>query len=233
VKKREFLGGGEPVVSVDTKKKELIGNFKNAGRAWCSEPDEVNAHDFRTDADYRAAPYGVYDLAANRGFVNVGISADTPEFAVDSLVSWWREDGAKRYPKAKRLLLLADTGGSNASRSRVFKVRLQEKLADPFRIAVTVCHYPTGASKWNPVEHRLFSHISMNWSGSPLRTLDGMLARIRGTVTQAGLKVRALLSRKAYPKGIKVTDAELAALRIRRDEVCPGWNYTISPRVLE
>ncbi len=225
------MENADPIVSVDTKKKELVGNFKNAGRTWRSKPDEVNAHDFRIDADYRAVPYGVYDVVANRGFVNVGISADTPEFAVDSLTRWWREDGGKRYPNAERLLVFADAGGSNSSRSRVFKVRLQEKLADTFGLAVTVCHYPAGASKWNPVEHRLFSHISNNWTGSPLRTLKGMLSRIRGTVTKTGLRVRALLSRKLYPKGVKVSDAELAELELERGEVCPGWNYTISPRL--
>lgn len=209
----------------------MIGNFKNAGRTWCSKPDEVNAHDFRTDADYRAVPYGVYDLVANRGFVNVGVSADTPDFAVDSLVRWWREDGARRYPTAERLLVHADTGGSNSSRSRVFKVRLQEKLVDPFGVAVTVCHYPAGASKWNPVEHRLFSHISTNWAGSPLRTLKGMLSHVRGTVTETGLRVRALLTRKVYPKGVKVSDEELAKVALERGDVCPGWNYTISPRL--
>jgi hypothetical protein len=224
------LDAGEPVVSVDTKKKELIGNFKNAGRTWCSAADEVDAHDFPSDAEFRSAPYGLYDLAANRGFFNVGVSADTPDFAVDSLVRWWRKDGAGRYPKAQRLLVLADSGGSNGARSRVYKLRLQEKLADAFGIPVTVCHYPTGASKWNPVEHRLFSHVSNNWAGKPLRSLKGMLACIRGTVTKTGLKVRGLLTRKTYPKGVNVTKKKFAGIEIQRHEVCPAWNYTISPR---
>lgn len=224
------MDAGEPVVSVDTKKKELIGNFKNTGRTWCSEAEEVDAHDFPSDAECRSAPYGLYDLSANRGFFNVGVSADTPDFAVDSLVRWWRKEGAGRYPKAKRLLVLADSGGSNGARSRVYKLRLQEKFADAFGIPVTVCHYPTGASKWNPVEHRLFSHVSNNWAGKPLRSLKGMLACIRGTVTKAGLKVRALLTRKTYPKGAKVTKKEFAAIEIQRHKVCPAWNYTISPR---
>jgi len=228
--KQAFLDAGEPVISVDTKKKELIGNFKNAGRAWCTDPEEVNAHDFPSDAECRAAPYGVYDLANNRGFVTVGTSADTPEFAVDSLARWWRQDGAKRYPHASRLLILADTGGSNSARSRVFKHRLQEKLVDPHGLPVTICHYPTGASKWNPIEHRLFSFISTNWAGEPLRTLKGMLARIRGTATRTGLKVRAALSRKTYPKGVKVSDDELHSLQLERHSVCPNWNYTIAPR---
>lgn len=224
------MGAGDPVVSVDTKKKELIGNFKNAGRTWNSKADEVDAHDFPSDAECRSAPYGLYDVAANQGFFSVGISADTPDFAVDSLVRWWRKEGAKRYPKAQRLLVLADSGGSNGTRSRVYKLRLQEKFADAFGIPVTVCHYPTGASKWNPVEHRLFSHVSNNWAGKPLRSLKGMLACIRGTITKTGLKVRALLTRKTYPKGVKVTKEEFAGIEIQRHDVCPAWNYTISPR---
>ena len=224
------MDAGEPVVSVDTKKKELIGNFKNAGRAWRLAPDEVNAHDFPSAATCRATPYGVYDLANNRGFLTVGTSADTPEFAVDSVVRWWRQDGVQRYPNASRLLILADTGGSNGSRSRVFKHRLQERLADAHRLPVTICHYPTGASKWNPIEHRLFSFISTNWAGQPLRTLKGMLARIRGTVTRAGLRVRAVLSRRTYKKGVRVSDAELDGVALKRHTTCPAWNYTIHPR---
>ena len=228
--KQAFLVAGEPVVSVDTKKKELVGNFKNAGRAWRTTPDDVNAHDFPSDAECRAVPYGVYDLANNRGFLTIGTSADTPEFAVDSLVRWWREDGSKRYPNATRLLVLADTGGSNSARSRVFKHRIQEKLADAFGLTITICHYPAGASKWNPIEHRMFSFISINWAGEPLRTLKGMAARIRGTVTDAGLRIRAALTRKSYPKGVKVSDDEMARIQLERHSVCPDWNYTISPR---
>jgi hypothetical protein len=223
----EFLSAGDPVISVDTKKKELIGNFKNAGRTWRQIPDEVNAHDFLSDAECRAVPYGIYDLAANRGFVSVGTSKDTPEFAADNIARWWRTDGVKRYPQAQRLLIHADTGGSNAAASRVFKVRLKEKLVDTHGVAVTLCHYPTGASKWNPIEHRLFSRISTNWAGTPLRSLNGMLAALRGTVTKAGLKVRALLNRKQYQAGVKVTNDELAELGLQRHKVCPNWNYTI------
>jgi len=228
--KQAFLDAGEPVVSVDTKKKELIGNFKNAGRTWCTVPEDVNTHDFPSDAKCRAVPYGVYDLAKNRGFVTIGTSADTPEFAVDSLARWWREDGTKRYPDATRLLILADTGGSNSARSRVFKQRIQEKVADSYGLTVTICHYPAGASKWNPVEHRLFSFVSMNWAGEPLRTLKGMAARIRGTVTDAGLRIRAAVTRKTYPKGVTVSDDEMDQLQLQRHRVCPDWNYTISPR---
>ena len=228
--KQGFLEVGDPVVSVDTKKKELIGNFKNAGQAWCRDAREVNAHDFPSDAECRTVPYGLYDVAQNRGFFSLGTSADTPEFAVDSLVMWWRKDGSKRYPDAKRLLVLADTGGSNSARSRVFKVRLYEKLARPFGLAVTLCHYPPGASKWNPIEHRLFSHVSLNWAGVPLTSLRLMLGYLRGTRTSRGLRVRALLSKRIYPKGVKVSDESLARIPLRRHEVCPAWNYTVGER---
>lgn len=220
-------------MSVDTKKKELVGNFKNLGRTWRTEPDEVNAHDFPSDAECRAVPYGVYDLAANRGFVSVGVSKDTPEFAVDCLVRWWRKEGSQRYPEATRLLIHADTGGSNAAKSRVFKVRLKEKLADPFGLEVTLCHYPAGASKWNPIEHRLFSRISANWAGVPLRSLRGLLAAICGTVTKTGLRTRALLTRRKYRVGTKVTDQDLANTNLKRHKTCPEWNYTISPDTQE
>lgn len=227
------MSAGDPVISVDTKKKELIGNFKNDGRTWRRAPDDVNAHDFPSDAECRAAPYGVYDLAANRGFVSVGISKDTPEFAADNIVKWWRKEGSRRYPHAKRLLIHADTGGSNAANSRVLKVRLKEKLVDAYGINVTMCHYPSGASKWNPVEHRLFSRISTNWAGTPLRSLKTMLAAIRGTVTKTGLKVRAVLNRKRYATGVEVTNEQLTNAGLQRHEVCPAWNYTISVNNVE
>lgn len=231
--RKAFLKAGDPVVSVDTKKKELIGNFKNAGRAWRQTPDEVLAHDFPSDAECRAVPYGIYDLAANRGFVRVGTSKDTPEFAADNIARWWRDEGSRRYPQAERLLIHADTGGSNAADSRVFKVRLKEKLVDAYGIAATMCHYPAGASKWNPVEHRLFSQISNNWAGTPLRSLKVMLSAIRGTVTKTGLKTRARLNRKNYRTGVKVTNKVLASIGMQRHKVCPNWNYTISTQSLE
>jgi hypothetical protein len=182
-----FRQEGWPILSVDTKKKELIGNFKNAGAVWCQEADEVNAHDFRGDALYRAVPYGLYDVLANRGHVVVGTSADTPAFAVDAITAWWVRRGLRRYPEAGALLLLADAGGSNGCRPRLWKQRLQEDLAERYGLVVTVCHYPTGASKWNPIEHRLFGPVSSNWAGVPLRSPAVMLACLRGTQTRTGL----------------------------------------------
>lgn len=227
----EFLAAGLPVISVDTKKKELIGNFANRGQTWAAEPIKVNAHDFPSDAKCRAAPYGVYDLTRNTGFVFVGTSSDTPEFAVAALREWWLRN-REHYPEAKRILILADSGGSNSCRSRMFKKMLQETLADEFGLAVKVCHYPRGASKWNPVEHRLFSPISGNWAGVPLVSLKLLLGFIRKTTTAAGLRVNALLCRKKYRKGKKVSDREMSELLISRPEICPQWNYTIHPRIV-
>jgi hypothetical protein len=227
--KEAFLSRGLPVISVDTKNKELIGNFKNPGRAWCQEPEEVNAHDFKQDAVCRAAPYGLYVLNQNRGFVYVGMSADTPQFAVDAIVACWLSPGQWDFPKAGALLILCDAGGSNGCRSRQWKYQLQVQLADPFDLEVTVCHYPTGASKWNPVEHRLFGPISENWEGKPLRSLATMLAFIRGTTTETGLEVRARLMRKKYPTKLKVSNRAMADLNLERHDICPDWNYTIKP----
>jgi hypothetical protein len=228
--KRRFLKAGWPVISVDTKKKELIGHFKNDGRSWCRRAIEVNAHDFKQDASARAVPYGLYVLNQNRGFVHVGTSADTPEFAVDAIARWWLSPGQWDFPQAEKLLILCDAGGSNGCRSRLWKLRLQERLADRFGLAVTVCHYPSGASKWNPVEHRLFGFISSNWAGQPLETLPRMLALVRGTETQTGLKVSARLVRKTYTTGVRATDDEMDGLRLRTHITCPNWNYTIRPR---
>jgi hypothetical protein len=218
------------VISVDTKNKELIGNFKNPGRTWTHEPIEVNAHDFPQDALCKAVPYGVYDVGRNHGFVHVGIASDTPQFAVDSIRQWWLAHGKKHYGEGRELLVLADTGGSNGYRPRHFKKRLQEKIADAFGLKVTVCHFPSGASKWNPVEHRLFGPISGHWSGIPLRSLELLLRLIRTTVTKGGLKVCARLTHKTYRTGIRVSDAEMNSLNLRRHTVCPQWNYTINPR---
>ena len=225
--KRRFLKAGLPVISVDAKKKELVGDFKNAGRAWRREPDPVNAHDFRQDASHRAAPYGVYDLTHNRGYVAVGTSADTAEFAVESIASWWEERGSKSFPGADRILILADAGGSNGCRNRLWKLRLQEHLVDRLGLAVTVCHYPSGASKWNPVEHRLFGPISVNWAGKPLRCLGTLLGYIRGTVTATGLEVAAKLLERTYVTKIRVTKQEMEGVRLIRHKVCPNWNYTL------
>jgi hypothetical protein len=231
-RRREFGAAGLPLLSVDAKKKELIGRFKNDGRVWGLAAEAVNVHDFRTDALGRAVPYGLYDLTRNRGTVYVGQSADTPRFAVDLLSRWWIEEGRAAYPEASELLILADSGGSNSARSRVWKQQLQEQLCDRHGLAVTVCHYPTGCSKWNPIEHRLFGPISQNWAGHPLATWDVMLGYLRGTTTETGLTVRAALHDATYQTGESVSDAEMATLNLTRHDVCPTWNYTLRPRSL-
>ena len=228
--KQTFQDAGLPIISVDTKKKELIGNFKNAGQTWCKEEEIVNVHDFPQDAVGRAVPYGIYEVNSNSGSVYVGVSADTPQFAVDVITSWWQDEGETSYPHADQLLILADGGGSNSYRSRVWKRQLQDQLSDQFGLEVTICHYPTGCSRWNPVEYRLFSHISLNWVGKPLRTFDTMLAYIRGTTTTTGLTVKASLVEGIYEKGQRVSDAEMETLNLERHEICPNWNYTLRPR---
>ncbi len=228
--KAAFLAEGLPVISVDTKKKELIGNFKNDGRTWRRQADQVNAHDFRQAASARAVPYGLYVLNQNQGFVCVGTSADTAEFAVEAIARWWLSPGQWDFPKADELLILCDAGGSNSCRTRLWKWQLQEQLADRFGLTVTVCHYPAGASKWNPVEHRLFAFISSNWAGKPLRSLPAMLSYIRGTTTATGLRVRAQLVRKKYQTKVKVSKWDMQTIQLDRHEICPEWNYTIMPR---
>jgi hypothetical protein len=228
--RQDFHNSGQPVVSVDTKKKELIGDFKNAGRAWRQEAERVNVHDFSSQADGRAVPYGIYDLTRNRGAVYLGDSADTAEFAADSLAHWCEHEMAEGYPQATRLLIHADCGGSNAHRCRLWKQQLQEKVADRFGLDVTVCHYPTGCSKWNPIEHRLFSEISKTWAGCPLRSFEVMADYIEDTSTATGLTVRAHRIRRDYHKGQQISDAQMAGLALERHPVCPQWNYTIHPR---
>ncbi len=218
-----------PVISVDTKKKELVGVFKNAGAKWDRDPVLVNDHDFRSDADGIAVPYGVYDLQANCGTLFVGTSYDTPGFAVDCVEKWWRSEGRERYAGADRLTILADGGGSNGSRCRAWKMGLQRRLCDRHGLSVTVAHYPPGASKWNPIEHRFFSELSKNWAGRPLDSLETILKYARTTTTSTGLHVRAHLVRRRYEKGIKVTDAQMRELAITKDEPLPMWNYTIGP----
>jgi len=227
---QDFRDGGQPVVSVDTKKKELIGDFKNAGRGWRTEAERVNVHDFPSQADGRAVPYGIYELARNEGTVYLGDSADTAEFAVDSLADWCDRRMSAGYPRAARLLVHADCGGSNANRCRLWKQQLQEKVADRFGLPVTVCHYPTGCSKWNPIEHRLFSEISKNWAGCPLRSFEVMADYIQNTRTEAGLSVTVQRVRRDYQKGQQVSDEAMAQLAIQYHTVCPQWNYTIHPR---
>jgi len=226
--KHYFMKAGYPVISVDTKKKELVGNFRNAGRDWSQQAQKVNAHDFPSDAKGKAVPYGIYDLVHNKGFVYVGCSADTGEFAVDAIKHWWQKD-KESFPHEDKLLILCDSGGSNSYRSRLWKQQLQEKLADALGIEIMVCHYPSGASKWNPIEHRLFSYISMNWAAHPLQTFEDILGFIRHTTTLTGLTVKATLTDKVYKKGIKVTDKVFSSLNIIRRKICPQWNYCIQP----
>jgi hypothetical protein len=215
---------------VDTKKKELIGNFRNNGRAWCREAPQVSEHGFASEAECVATPYGVYDLTKNRGFVVVGLSHNTPEFAVTVIARWWDAEGRVSYPDADGILLLADGGGGNGSRYGAWKLKLQELLCDRFGVKATVCHYPTGCSKYNPVEYKLFSQISLNWEGKPLRSLELMLGYIRGTTTSTGLTVQAFLDEGVYRKGLKASREDMKRLNINYHEICPRWNYTISPR---
>jgi hypothetical protein len=228
-----FEASGWPILSVDTKKKELIGDFKNAGRCWCREAPAVNVHDFRGDAAARAVPYGIYDLTNRRGHMYVGLSADTPEFAVTAIARWWEETGRATYPTADRLLILADAGGSNGCRPHAWKEQLQSALSDRCGLMVTVCHYPTGCSKWNPIEHSLFSHISMNWAGVPLQSVDRMLALLRGTHNQSGLTVSASLIEETFEAGKKVARSVMKQLALTPHSVCPNWNYTIRPRLAD
>jgi hypothetical protein len=230
--RQRFAAAGLPQISVDTKKKELIGGFKNAGRVWSQTAEVVNAHDFRQDALGRAVPYGIYDLPQNRGTIYVGQSADTPRFAVDVIARWWREEGRAAFPNATELLILADAGGSNSAQSRVWKRRLQEALCDPEGLTVTVCHYPTGCSKWNPIEHRLFGPVSVNWAGHPLTSWETLLRYLEGTTTTTGLTVRAALQPGEYARGERVSPAEMATLALDHHAVCPTWNYTLRPRRL-
>jgi hypothetical protein len=224
-----FLANGHPMISVDTKKKELIGNFKNSGQAWCQEAEEVSVHDFPQDAVGRAVPYGIYDLLHNEGYVYVGNSADTSEFAVDAICFWWQDEDRPVCRDESWLLILSDAGGSDGCRFRLWKQQLQEQLANRLGIQVMVCHYPTGASKWNPIEHRLFSYISLNWAGKPLRSFEAILGYIGGTTTEAGLKVKASLVDRVYEKGIKISDQEMKALNLHRRRICPAWNYIVKP----
>lgn len=227
----EHLAAGQPVISVDTKKKEVLGNLANKGREWQpgGTPVRVDVHDFPDPKLGKAVPYGVYDIAANEGFVTVGADADTAQFAVSAIGRWWDEVGSAAYPGASRLLITADAGGSNGYRSRLWKRELGA-LAQRAGLTITVAHLPPGTSKWNRIEHRLFSHISMNWRGRPLTSLDVVVNLIANTTTRTGLKVRARLDQSLYPKGIKVTKAELDAVPITRHEFHGEWNYTITPR---
>jgi len=226
----KFQGRGAPVISVDTKKKELIGDFKNAGREWQpkGEPVPVRVHDFIDDALGKLVPYGVYDLARNTDWVNVGIDHDTPEFAVESIARWWRTMGKRTYPEATELLITADSGGSNAVRSRLWKLELQ-RFADRSGLAISVSHFPPGTSKWNKIEHRLFCHITENWRGRPLVDHETVVQLIGSVRTSTGLKVKAKIDTRQYPTGIKVSNAEMDSLCITHEVFHGEWNYTLHP----
>lgn len=229
-RREEFDTAGDPVVSIDTKKKELVGLFKNQGRIWCREAKKVKDHDFRSEALGIASPYGIYDTGRNNGVVVVGMSADTPEFAVNSIATWWQQHGRHQYPDSERILLLADSGGSNGARPRTFKKYIQERIVDKYGIEVTVSHYPAGASKWNPIEHRMFSEISKNWAGHPLESFDILLNFVKNTKTETGLGIDAYLDERDYEKGKKVSDKEFKQLNITKNKELGNWNYTIKPR---
>lgn len=209
----------------------MIGNFKNPGKAWTKSPVKVNDHDFRSQSYGMAVPYGIYDTQANRGSVFVGTSSDTPDFSTDCLSKWYENEGRYLYPHSNELLILADSGGSNGSRSRVWKHRLQEKLANKFGLTITVCHYPPGCSKWNPIEHRLFSEISKNWAGKPLVSYEVVLNYISTTATITGLEVQAYFLPKEYKKGARVSDEDMASINITQHATQPKQNYTIKPQV--
>ena len=228
------LAAGDPAISVDTKKKELVGDFRNAGREWHpkGKPEEVRVHDFVIPEHGRAVPYGVYDIAGNAGWVSVGVDHDTAAFAANAIRSWWKLMGQERYPNARSLLITADGGGSNGSRVRLWKLELQ-KLADELAVPVTVCHLPPGTSKWNKIEHRLFSYITGNWRGKPLVSLRAIVQLIAATTTTAGLKVRCELDSNSYPAGRKVSDAEIEAVILLRHEFHGEWNYTINPKTCQ
>ena len=227
---QRFLKAGQPVVSVDTKKKELVGEFKNGGRQWrpIGEPERVKVHDFEDDELGKAIPYGVYDIGKDAGWVNVGQDHDTATFAVESLRRWWRQVGRPAYPKARRLLISADSGGSNGSRLRLWKLELA-RWANEIGIGITVCHLPPGTSKWNRIERRLFSHISLNWRGQPLISHEVVVQLIGATRTQSGLQVQAASDAGSYPKGTRISDDAFAKLRIQAHKFHGDWNYTIPP----
>ena len=227
----QYQAAGDPVISVDTKKKELIGDFKNGGREWRpkGDPEPVRVHDFIDPELGKVAPYGVYDITTNQGWVSVGIDHDTAEFAVESIRRWWKEMGCPHYPRARRLLITADCGGSNGYRVRLWPLQLQ-KLADEVNLVIQVCHLPPGTSKWNKIEHRMFCHITNNWRGRPLVSREVVVNLIGSTTTDSGLRIRSQLDENSYQAGIKVSDEELAELAIERDEFHGEWNYRLRPR---
>lgn len=229
---QENLEKGNPVISVDAKKKELVGNFKNAGREWRPKatPEQVNVYDFLSYAQGRATPYGIYDVGMNQGWVNVGTDKDTAVFAVESIRRWWNEMGRSNYPQATQLMITADGGGSNGSRVRLWKTQLQD-FCNEIQLPIVISHFPPGTSKWNKIEHRLFSYISMNWRGKPLTSFETILNLISSTTTTKGLSVKAKIDLNKYPKGIKVSDAQIRMIDISRNDFHGEWNYTLHPQV--
>jgi len=227
---KKALAAGLPVLSVDTKKKELVGNYANAGRQWrpARQAPRVQGHDFPSPDVPRAYPYGIYDVGRNEGFVNVGTDHDTAAFAVASIRGWWRAEGRRLYPRARSIVITADAGGSNGARLRLWKWELQ-RLANRTGLAITVCHFPPGTSKWNKIEHRLFSYIAMNWRGTPLVNVATIVSLIGATRSRSGLRIRSELDRGRYPSGVTVTDAQLATVRLERHRFHGDWNYTIHP----
>ncbi len=226
---RDYKDKGMPVISVDTKSRELTGPFHQPGRKWGQDPIKVFDHDFPSDSQGIAIPYGIYDLCRKKGFVSVGTTRDTSEFAVDSIRTWWLQVGLTHYPNADRLLILADCGGSNGYRTRLWKRQLNVAFCNRFGLEVKVCHYPPGSSKWNPIEHRMFAYISNNWAAQPLYDYETVLKFIRTTKTSAGLKIRATLNTKHYKKGKKVSNLEMEQISLKRYTSRPNWNYSISP----
>lgn len=230
--KEKYAAAHNPVLSIDGKKKELIGNYKNNGREWCPKdtPEHVNVYDFVNPKVGRATPYGIFDVALNKGMVSIGMSFDTARFAVNALRLWWKTLGQKTYATAKGILITADGGGSNGSRVRLWKIALQE-LVNELGIPITVCHYPPGTSKWNPIEHKMFSHISINWRGKPLRSFDDIALYIRATTTQSGLTIEANIDPNTYEKGLKIPNKALRAVNLKKHDFHGDWNYTISPSI--
>jgi len=230
----EAIAAGQPVISVDTKKRELVGDFKAVGREFepKGEPVEVRGHDFKDKQLGHAIPYGVYDLTADEGWVSVGITRDTATFAVNSILSWWQHLGSERYPDARMLTITADSGGSNSPRTRLWRVELG-RLADETGLQIRVCHFPAGTSKWNKIEHRMFSFVSLNWRGKPLESLEVIINLIAATTTNTGLKIYAQLDNREYEKGVEISDEQLAAVNITRDSFHGEWNYLVTPSLIK
>lgn len=229
--RKRFITQGYPVISIDAKKTELVGNFANKGESWCTEATQVNIYDVPQIAEEKVIPYGIYDVAHNKGYVYLGTSANTPEFAATAVANWWQNPEREHFKKENRLYIFCDAGGANGYRFWAWKYHLQKQLADAFGITVIVSHYPTGASKFNPIEHRLFSQISRNWAAKPLVSIDFMLQAIRGTSTQMGLQVFAYCLNQTFETGFSPSKQQKASINLKRSSICPKWNYQIMPNL--